>query len=96
MHLNPLHATILHQMQVAKGQVYTFNGCTDIDRYGVPRTIWDARRHLIPRKSYPYASERQVKRQQNTAQRLAFNHSFASNIKPSYIRLQRRLLKAET
>lgn len=64
MHLNPptsQHPNILSDMQAA-GSPYSFNGRIGIDRYGNECTIWDHRRHLIPRKSYPYASERQNKR----------------------------------
>lgn len=101
MHLNPQHPNILHDMQAAANgrdlrdgkRIAHMDGLIPTGRLAVLPT---AKRHLIPRKSYPYASERQVKRQQSTAQRLAFNHSFALNTKPSYIRLQRRILKAET
>lgn len=71
MHLNPQHPNILSDMQAAKGQRYTFNGRTGIDRYGNPCSIWDAKRHLISRKIYLYASERQSTRINRKMVRLA-------------------------
>lgn len=55
MHLNPFHPNILHDMQAAANGRDLRN-----KRYGMAT----AKRHLILRKSYPYTSERQVKRQQ--------------------------------
>jgi hypothetical protein len=82
MHLNPQHPNILSDMQAAA------NGRRLHDPF--------AKRHLLPRKTYPYASVRQVKRQREQSNWRAFNANFPQNTKPSYIRLQRRLLKAET
>jgi hypothetical protein len=55
MHLNPFHPNILYDMQAATNGHDLCN-----KRYGIKT----AKRHLIPHKSYPYASERQTQRQQ--------------------------------
>lgn len=59
MHLNPQHPNILADMQAAA------NGRDLRDQRQVATGMFalTAKRHLIPRKSYPYASERQMKRQ---------------------------------
>jgi hypothetical protein len=64
VHLNPQHPNILSDMQA------TANGrdLRDGQRMPMPDgrllVLPSAKRHLIPRKSYSYASEWQVKRQQ--------------------------------
>lgn len=56
MHLNPQHPNILHDMQAAA------NG-KDLRSRTQMGTL-TAHRHYQPHRTYPYASERQVKRQQ--------------------------------
>lgn len=71
MHLNPSNPNILHDMQAAANRRDLRDGRRTpvVDAIignvtGRLLVIPSAKRHLISRKSYPYASERQVKRQQ--------------------------------
>lgn len=68
MHLNPQHPNILHDMQAAANGRDLRDGQKMVHpQTGRVMTIPCAKRHLIPRKSYPYASERQVQRQRRRA-----------------------------
>lgn len=66
MHLNPQHPNILHDMQAAANGRDLRDGqrSPNPNNPQMPWLLLTAKRHLIPRNSYPYASERQVKRQQ--------------------------------
>lgn len=48
---------------------YTYNGRTRLEANGQITPIWDHKRHLKPRKVYPYSSTRQNTRQQRKGDR---------------------------